>query len=376
MTLLINTFLYIAVFVASGYCFYLGITKNNKSALYASLLLPIILAGLRFIVGTDYESYMNITDSITKNESFLYILSAPQLSIEVAPKLLMKVGGLFGVGAQLFFVVCAALTVLFYWLSCRKLDSKYAALVYMTLLLTVFPSALNQVRQGVAIAMCLYAIFTTIDKRIITSVSLITMAATFHFSALLLLLLIPLYYVGREKFFQSSKTLTIAVLTTTICTAMFSVISVLVPRVAFLAKYADYFATNTSSLDFKDLFIIYIPILIISLATRYFGERKHSILDELLPYSILSLVFAYTGPMLSLFERATTYMLPVAILLGVVSACQISDKLTTNDRFSRVILVKFVPCAIIFIAIGYFGYAYALNSSGAGIMPYNTFFSV
>lgn len=345
----------------------------------ASLILPLILSGMRYMVGSDYPEYVKIADNVVRSESFWSIITTSQIAFEVGAKLLMKFGELFGVASQMFFVISAFLTVLFLWLGCKGLNTRYASLIYTALLFVVFISTFSQARQGIAISMGFYAAVQILNGRILRGISAIVLASLFHFSALLLLLFVPIYIISQERWFKES-TAAVVVLMTTMLSVVLTLAAVLIlPKVALLSKYGEYITGNTDIVglsDYKDLFVIYLPVFLVGIIALYVSKEKESNerLRQLVAYMILALVLAYVGPMFSLLNRATWYMLPLTIVLGTISLSEISKNvgikwLKINERL--------VVCSLVlFISIAYFVYTYVLNFGGAYVLPYATYLSV
>ena len=102
-----------------------------------------------------------------------------------------------GFGANSLFIVMAAITCLFFYLSLNRLNKKeYTIAAFFTYLFT-FTFLVNGMRQGVACAIFFYAYWLIVDRKWIRYIACILFASLFHASALLLL---PIYLLNKYKF--------------------------------------------------------------------------------------------------------------------------------------------------------------------------------
>lgn len=149
----------------------------------------LLFAGLRYEIGYDYNSYRAIFRTVT-------LFNLTKMDVELgynALNLFLKTIG-FGFQAVLFIV--AAVSLFFKYEAIKKYS------IYPFVSLAIYFSSnfiiqdFGQIRQGLAIAMALYSIGAIKDRKLIKFLALMTVAVSFHYSAVLFL---PFYWLGNIK---------------------------------------------------------------------------------------------------------------------------------------------------------------------------------
>ena len=118
---------------------YLGFYKKNKICAVLAILLPVLVAGFRFNVGTDYAAYYEMYNQVS-NESYDEVMS--RLKTGASEPLILLLISLCGnvlFGHWLFFATFAFITSLFLYLSFKKFDEKKSWLLYSGAMLIIFP---------------------------------------------------------------------------------------------------------------------------------------------------------------------------------------------------------------------------------------------
>lgn len=163
------------------------IDKKNRPIYYwlFSTLL-ILFSGLRYKVGTDYESYATVYENV------LLGWESTEIGFELLIQLMDKTGlGFFG---AMFFT--SLLTIIFAANAIKQHNCGIHSLyVYFTVPLFYLLS-LNTIRQTLAAAIFMYATRHIRNFDPFKYFSLVGLAATFHISALLLA---PVYFIANKK---------------------------------------------------------------------------------------------------------------------------------------------------------------------------------
>jgi transmembrane protein EpsG len=180
--------LYLTLFSCSALLFYYGNKRRNRITIGMSLLIPVILGGLRYNVGTDYSVYISMYNNLAR-QPFLDFST----NIEFGFLLLAKIAYFMQSPLFLFLSSCF-LTVLFFYLALRRLKVARPALIYFLFLLIIFPMTLNVMRQGIALSVCLYAFTFMIERRFWKYLFWMVIASMFHMTSLILL---PVYFLNR-----------------------------------------------------------------------------------------------------------------------------------------------------------------------------------
>lgn len=187
-----SVLLYLCSFSASAVLIHMGLTYRKRTLTVLGVLIPTFLGGLRYGVGADYFSYVNKM-SASVDMGFIEF-SAKFNNMEPSLWILGRLSHVLFDSGVLFFFVTSFLTTFFLYLAVKRFGIGVAGLAMFLLLCVIFSQGLSGVRQGVAIAVALYAFSFIASRRIFTYLSLILLACMFHYSAFVLILIYPLYH--------------------------------------------------------------------------------------------------------------------------------------------------------------------------------------
>lgn len=343
-------------------CLYLGIYTLSACLLniwgkrhywivgVAGLAIPIIFAALRYPVGTDFWTYIQIWHGdINKSYSdiFEHFYSEPGFH------LISKLTGVYG-DERWYFGAWASLTLIPVILSFKKqYNNQYLGVFAFLFLLTTFTSSFNIIRQGMAVAFTFVA-SEYIFKRDFRKFSLwIVAAMMFHFSAIVFA---PAYFIYSNGKLITPKRgffLFIVFIGVLFATSLVESLS----GISGLEKYsvyarADDRAQNRSIILFAILILIFI---------RY---RKAMAELDGRTYTYLILVFVgllieSTGSITPFIKRSAMYF----NIYYIVLACIWIKSFYKNRLFATIFILGF----FIFRFIIAF---YILGQSN--IIPYNT----
>ncbi len=164
--------------------------KNFNLFDYLILGLMIIVCGLRYHVGSDYELY---------TEMYNHLELYPRTEFIVT--LIINILNSFNFSANAFFFVMAAITISLFYVAIKRCSSFPAQSVFLFIALGYYAMCFNGIRQMLAAAICLFATKYFLKRN--TKMVLITvgLASLCHTTALIM---IPAYFISRVKF--SKKT--------------------------------------------------------------------------------------------------------------------------------------------------------------------------
>lgn len=165
------------------------IRHHKRSLITVSFVLLFVFSALRYGFGNDYFSYLNIFNTIKITGWHSYLSSNPLFI------LLNKYSPNFQV-----FIAITSFIFLFavYMLIIRNVDAKYHIFAVGLFLLNpyLFLMQLSSIRQSLAVAMFILAVFFAIKRKPVYYVAVIILASLFHTSAILLL---PFYFLINDK---------------------------------------------------------------------------------------------------------------------------------------------------------------------------------
>lgn len=219
--------------------------KNRKYLDYAGLMALILLAGLRFNTGLDYESYKRYFDLFQEGQMPL-------------------LNNVFEVGYSLFNIILPEFELLIIFIAAISIGSKYIAFkrlnINNTFVIFFFYYCsiymfydMGVMRQGVAISFCFLSI-PYVVKRDRRFFACIFFATLFHVSALTFL---PVYFMGNKeyprKFYYTVAAVSVAVTAISATTQIFSTIISVLGFQFLQHKYDIYSVYGESNLTMSVL---------------------------------------------------------------------------------------------------------------------------
>ncbi|MFE5324053.1 EpsG family protein, partial [Paenibacillus sp. NPDC056579] len=157
-----STFFYMFVFLASSIM--ISWAQKSKSSIIGAILLilscliPVFVLGLRYDVGTDYFSYIDMYNYLSVID-FKLVDIINYTSVEPGYIILNIIADkLFG-NYQAVFFLAALITMLFSFLSIWYYKDKiFLGVTLFIYFIMIFPITFNAVRQSIAVAIIFFAI--------------------------------------------------------------------------------------------------------------------------------------------------------------------------------------------------------------------------
>lgn len=193
---------YLIFVLVSVLFFHIAVKTENRLLLVFSMLLPILLEGLRYkYVGTDmsvygdvffrdsrfYKGFFDIIKKAPTQEYLYYLLN--YICIKITPNI------------NFFLTVCAAIKVfLVYSTAYRQRNEISPTFFIATYFLFFYFSGFSMMRQSLAIALSIYSLNYYFSDRKLPFLLTNVCAYFFHNSAVLMILLILLYYMRNMKY--------------------------------------------------------------------------------------------------------------------------------------------------------------------------------
>ena len=135
---------YIVLFSLSALLLYFGDKRNNKILKFIAVIIPILIGGLRYFVGTDYTNYidyyfvygpMSLSDYLNKNGIF-----------EIMFYFIARISYIFTNEYYLFFFATNMIIIVVVYFSIEKIKVNNKYLIWLLFLLLYFPMFLNVIR--------------------------------------------------------------------------------------------------------------------------------------------------------------------------------------------------------------------------------------
>ena len=164
-------------------------SEDSKRIVFYGMafLVPLVLISLRFNMGTDYHTYVDIFYDIAQGN---YLRTEPMYT-------LLNIGVYeLGLDVQWVFVVMGVLTLLFTYKSFPK--DGFALAVFLFILIHYFIGSFHMIRQGLATAIMAYAMVYIYQKNFLKFALFTLLASTFHIATGVILF--TTYFFANKKF--------------------------------------------------------------------------------------------------------------------------------------------------------------------------------
>lgn len=330
---------YILSFLLSAGLYAAYCKKDKKIFLIGAAIIPLLIGGLRYNVGTDYMSYYDFY----KNSSF----------IDPGFYFISSVARYFG-SYQLIFFIYNLLTLLFVFLGLKNLDKQYRPIAYLCFLFLFFTVSFNAIRQMLAVSIVFFSYKYAINKRILPFVMAILFATIFHTTAIFGIILYPLLNLNK-KFMKVAALIIMLVAVLNYQ----NIVSVLVNLSFFdhFSSYESYVgnATFSNMSFFADLLVLAYLVF----AKKRASERDPTFRKYLFIY-IIGIILSLTGFSDPYVKRIALYFTITSVALLSIASSSYENK--KNRLINQMIVVIFVISKFI-IQI------YLLGQ--ADIIPYN-----
>lgn len=318
-----------------------------KILFLAYMIFFCILTGFRAPeIGNDTENYIGYFNIIS-----LYDSVNEHFSIELGYQYFCLVISKFTDSPHIFLIICAV----FSYVSLSILIFKYSKNLGFSLCLffcMFFSVYTNTIRQGIAMAITLYAYFAIKEKKHVKAAILILIATTFHTSALLMFILYFYRFIPRKPIVVF---IALAVIIGCSITGIISGILTFI-----LQEYSSYFQSEYASSGWLGVsYYIFRNSVFYILA--YLTYRKQEDNKSKLIISTFSLLLLMTGLgfFVNLFTRASEYLL-------ILSVIELPNALYSSKIKNKNLLMY----TICFIMLAYFLTTLIFRPEWNNLYPY------
>lgn len=176
--------------------------RESKWLLFFAILIPALFEGLRDdVVGQDMLGYgSQWFDDMDVNEGFLSVLEFANTP-EYAYHLLIYLCKKISPDIHLYMTACALIKMTAVSLFAYRMRDRFSTVLFLFAYYCFFyVLSFSMMRQGVAIALCIYSLYYFMNQDIKRFLFFVAVSYFFHNSAILMLLLIPLYYMRNFRY--------------------------------------------------------------------------------------------------------------------------------------------------------------------------------
>ena len=343
---------YIILFSISTYLIFLS-SKTDKKArkkVFASLglAIPILISALRYNVGTDFSTYVDMYNAI-KNSNINIV--------EGLFSFVCKIGIALG-NVQYMFAIYSILTIIFIYKALEYNKDRYSiSLCFFLYLFFYFATSFNLIRQALAVAIVFYSYRYLTEKNLKKFIFWVLIASLAHKTALVFL---PLYFIvpkNKEKISKTQVVQVISIMIIIMIVLNFDALLQYITNFNMFEKYTIY--TNSVQAENKSLilklFLLSIFLYFMKQLKAYEGKNNIYII-----LYIIGVILEFTGFFSPFIKRIAMYFTISDIYL-ISCLPKIFNK---KDR--NIILLAIISYAIIFFTI----YFYIKEQSN--VIPYTT----
>ncbi len=332
---------YVISFVISCLLYKLYNKHNKKIFLLLSFLIPFVIGGFRYYVGTDYENYINLYNN--------------HISVDIGFNIISYIARMFG-DYKIVFIIYNSLTLIFTFLGIKNLYKSKRALAYFIYLFVFYTTSFNAMRQMLAVSITFFAYKYINEKKLLPYCLFLVLAFCFHNSSILALLLYPILTTKNNKI----KALSIIALVAGV--AFYQEIIRWFSSFAYFNHFEMY-TEYTGELSFNNLsfyleLMIFVYILIFR--KKLFENDENN--SRYLYIYLIGIVLTFSGFFNPYIKRiAISFNISSIILLASIPSVQKNSK---YKLLNYVIII--VICFMRFMISAYF-------LKQGNIIPYNFF---
>ena len=301
-----SLFLYLSVFMISTCCF--SLYKNRylgKIGIFFAVMIPSLLAGFRYEVGTDYVTYYYCFSELDKVSYNWILTDSFHMNMErgflLVSKFIVDLSG-----ARAAFGVYSFIIISIFIFTIIKQYEKYnLTLCYLIFLITINLSSYNILRQEIALVILFWGFKYIFNKSIVKYGFIVLVACQFHTTAALS---VPLYFLWSKNRDDVNHTLKviyyiIALIIVVFWQNIFSFFAVGSDNF-YIDKYSTYlieYESNNRSFYLK----LMLSVFFISLLKKY--KNYDTRLSLFVNAYILGALLEYTGFYTPFVKRISDY---------------------------------------------------------------------
>lgn len=329
-----------------------GKVDSKRDSINLFFVIYLLLLTMRSrVIGRDLTGYESIFLSLSKEPMELLF----QSDLEIGYVLLNKFISLFTSDFQWVIAVTAIITVVPIWYVYKKeSEDAYITIALFTMLPT-FAMSFSGLRQSIAVSFGALAYEFTKNKKPLRFVITVAIAFLFHKSALILLLIYPLYWA------KITKKWLVAVVP-----AMVAIFALNRPIFAFLQKLiSDFYTTTVRETNAYTMIVLFVLLAVFAFVIPDDKECDFDLigLRNLLLFAIVIQMFV---PLHTLAMRFNYYFI-IFIPLLISKVVKYRSK-----RFNQVALLAKYVMIVFFVCYFFFNTS---SRNPLDIYPYKFFFS-
>lgn len=316
MIALISVILYIGVFIISVTILNKGIVDKKMFNIITiiALIIPILLATVRYNVGTDYFNYMREFNNVN-NISFYEYLSSNGI-FEIGNFTINKIANIFN-NYTIVLAINSILALIPIYVSINNHINKIKISVAISMFIYLciyFPLSLNLMTQFIAIGFVAIAYKYIFEKEPLKFTVMIFIASLFHTTALIILPIYFLWNKKKDRIISKWKVFVVILICLTIV-LNYQVILQWVSNIGPFNDYAIYVEARTKGAN-KDIYIKLLLFIIVFIFRKKLIkiDKRNELYILLIGLNLIIGLTGYTSPWIKriaiYFEITQIFILP------------------------------------------------------------------
>ena len=339
---------YILSFLTSAY-FFSYYKKEHTIVRWIGIIIatviPSLIAGLRYNVGTDWSNYYYIL-KVIKNTPVKELLTNSFWNVErgflLLSKALVSLGGVpFAFGGIAFITLLIVEVTLI-----RDYPEYNITLAYFIYLFTYFTQSFNIVRQILALSFVFAGMKYVFESKPIKFLWMIAIATSFHRTSLIAIPIYLMWNREQSKALSTPKFLGVAAAASVIVVFWRAILRNLLGYGGIFIKYIGFLNDNVArNRDFYVKVIVFVVIYIIHKRMQD-EDEKHKMFLQM---GFINLLIGTTGFYITFFKRIGLYYeIPIILLLtSLENAFTEKSKTIWNVTISVVVIFYFILVSFI-----------------------------
>ena len=310
---------------------------NIKVRLICKLLLilvPTILAGIRYNVGTDFLTYIKMYDNLKGIECIDYFTKyAAIFDIEPSFYIISRFAYLFFDSVKVVFYIYELIIVIFVVSALERFNvRKMLPLSIYIFFLYFIPISFNLIRHTAALAIIFYALSYFYEEKYFKFIIYVFLATLFHKTAIIFFLV--LFFIPSKNEKINTMKIKIYYIMIVLSPLILNITMRFIKYIPFLSSYFEKYNVNFNNSGFG--FLIFILPTMLPIIYMWKKGEKQNIIQSTMNVYLLTIPLSYLGYYLSWAGRMAdyTWLLEIVLLPWLLTK--------QNQKEKKYILLYFI----------------------------------
>ena len=333
--------------------------RPNAILTVVPLASLIIVAGLRYKVGTDYHTYMLLYELAGKYNNIweIFGFGTDKSSTDPGFTALLWILNQISADPALMFAVVAAITYIYIVKTLYVYGRPFELSMFLFIGMFHYYASFNGIRQYMAAALLFWAVRYLIDGKLVRYMIVVLICSLFHSSALIM---IPVYFIVRRKAWSPVLwCLMLVFLAGTFLYQKFLSVFLVVLENSQYGHYEEWLMKNTNGMNVIKIIVLLLPLVLAGCFRKQLRKRWPEV-DYIVNLCLIGFLFGILATKDVIFARFNIYFGLYQLILV--------------PYFVRIFEPKSNALLYVLILICYFLYSFMLMPFDSSVLPYRTIF--